>query len=43
MAEDLRFLIMLSHFCCDLELIGDDALEIGCAAQTLLRYPRTIP
>ncbi|BCX13000.1 MAG: phosphate transport system regulatory protein PhoU [Thermosynechococcus sp.] len=38
-AEDLRFLVMLSHFCRDLALIGDDALEIGRAAQTLLRYP----
>ncbi|MFN3679869.1 phosphate signaling complex protein PhoU [Thermosynechococcus sp.] len=38
-AETLRFLVMLSHFCRDLERIGDYALEIGRAAQTLLRYP----
>ncbi len=38
-AEDRRFLVMLSHLCRDLERIGDYALEIGCAGQTLLRYP----
>lgn len=38
-AEDLRFLVVLSHLCRDLERIGDYALEIGRAGQTLLRYP----
>ncbi|MFN4279782.1 phosphate signaling complex protein PhoU [Thermosynechococcus sp.] len=39
LAQNFRFLVMLSHLCRDLERIGDYALEIGTAAQMLLRYP----